>query len=43
VDDVVISIREIDPVRVKHLENLCSRQGVTLRRIHLTLEELVAS
>jgi UDP-GlcNAc:undecaprenyl-phosphate GlcNAc-1-phosphate transferase len=43
VDDVVISIREIDPVRVKHLEDLCSRQGVTLRRIHLTLEELVAS
>lgn len=43
VDDVVISIREMEPARVKHLEDLCSRHGVTLRRIRFTLEYLVAS
>jgi UDP-GlcNAc:undecaprenyl-phosphate GlcNAc-1-phosphate transferase len=43
VDDVVISIREIELAKVKHLEDLCSREGVTLRRIQLTLEPIVAS
>jgi UDP-GlcNAc:undecaprenyl-phosphate GlcNAc-1-phosphate transferase len=43
VDDVVISIREIELAKVKHLEELCSREGVTLRRIQLTLEPIVAS
>jgi UDP-GlcNAc:undecaprenyl-phosphate GlcNAc-1-phosphate transferase len=43
VDDVVISIREIDPAKVKHLEELCSRHGVRLRRIQFTFEQLVAT
>jgi UDP-GlcNAc:undecaprenyl-phosphate GlcNAc-1-phosphate transferase len=43
VDDVVISIREIEPARVRHLEDLCAQHGVTLRRIRFTLEQLVAS
>jgi FlaA1/EpsC-like NDP-sugar epimerase len=43
VDDVVISSREIEPARVRHLEGLCSQHGVTLRRIQFTLEQFVAS
>jgi UDP-GlcNAc:undecaprenyl-phosphate GlcNAc-1-phosphate transferase len=43
VDDVVISIRTIEPARVKHLEGLCTQHGVTLRRIQFTLEQFVAS
>ncbi len=43
VDDVVISIREIDPGRVRQLEDLCTRHNVRLRRIQVTFEQLVAS
>ena len=43
VDDVVISIRDIDPRKVKQLGDLCSQHGVTLRRIQFTFEHLVAS
>jgi UDP-GlcNAc:undecaprenyl-phosphate GlcNAc-1-phosphate transferase len=43
VDDVVISIRTIEPARLKHLEGVCSQHGVTLRRIQFSLERLVAS
>jgi UDP-GlcNAc:undecaprenyl-phosphate GlcNAc-1-phosphate transferase len=43
VDDVVISIRDIDPTKVKQLGDLCSQHGVTLRRVQFTFEHLVAS
>lgn len=42
-DEVVISIRDIDRTRVRHLEDLCSQHGVTLRRVQFTFEQLVAS
>jgi UDP-GlcNAc:undecaprenyl-phosphate GlcNAc-1-phosphate transferase len=43
IDEIVISIRNIDPAKVHHLEDLCEQHAVTLRRVQFTFEQLVAS
>jgi UDP-GlcNAc:undecaprenyl-phosphate GlcNAc-1-phosphate transferase len=43
VDAIVVSAREIDPARLRQLEDLCTANGITLSRLHVTFEQLVAS
>jgi UDP-GlcNAc:undecaprenyl-phosphate/decaprenyl-phosphate GlcNAc-1-phosphate transferase len=43
VDCVVVSARELDGGRLRSLEELCSENGITLSRLHLKFEQLVAS
>jgi UDP-GlcNAc:undecaprenyl-phosphate/decaprenyl-phosphate GlcNAc-1-phosphate transferase len=43
VDAIVVSAREIGPERLRQLEELCTANGITLSRLHVTFEQLVAS
>jgi len=43
VDCVVVSARQIDQARLRNLEELCAENGITLSRLHLKFEQLVAS
>ena len=43
VDAVVISARNLDPFRLRQIENLCREHGVTLSRLRVDLESLVSN
>ena len=43
VDCVVVSARQIDQSRLRNLEELCAENGITLSRLQLNFEQLVAS
>jgi UDP-GlcNAc:undecaprenyl-phosphate GlcNAc-1-phosphate transferase len=43
IDAVVVSVREIDPERMREIEELCATHHVALSRLHFRFEQLVAS
>lgn len=42
VDHVVVSVRNLDPMRLQRLEGCCEEYDVTLSRLHLNIQQLVS-